>query len=195
MATTCPSYYCGDEWDDISSALCVDRKNGGISLMLLLRCGVDDADLVEDEDPNALSLAKVQALINGNDAKVLPFIQVTIDAPSAVTATVYDPCNPEQTINYDRTLTIVDPNVNETRRKFWSSVNSANLFTNGGALLYECDADRWTWIPSTLSIAGGRVSPENNGELQRFELTATWRDRNDAPIMENTAFTPGDLNY
>ena len=195
MATTCPSYYCGDEWDDITSALCAERKNGGISLMVLLRCGVVEADLVDDGDSTALDLAKVQALIDGNDAKVLPFIQVTIDAPSPVTATVYDPCNPEQTINYDRTLTIVDPNVNEVRRRFWSSVNSANLFANGGALLYECDAERWTWIPQTMSIAGGRISPENNGELQRFEMTATYRDPDDAPIMEGTTFVPSDLNY
>ena len=78
MATTCPSYYCGDEWDDITSALCAERKNGGISLMVLLRCGVVEADLVDDGDATALDLAKVQALIDGNDAKVLPFIQVTI---------------------------------------------------------------------------------------------------------------------
>ena len=195
MAQACPSYYCGDEWEDITSALCPDRKNGGIAFAILLRCGVEEADLVDDGDPTALDLAKVQALLDGNDAKALPFIQATIDAPSAVTATVYDPCNPEQTINYDRTLTIVDPNVNEVRRKFWSSVNSANLFANGGALLYECDAERWTWIPKQMSIAGGRVSPENNSELQRFELTATWRDRDDAPIMEGTTFSPSDLTY
>jgi hypothetical protein len=196
MATqTCPSYYCGDEWDDITSALCPERKNGGIAFAILLRCGILDADIVSDSDPNALDLAKVQALIDGNDAKALPFIQVTIDAPSPVTANVYDPCNPEQTINYDRTLTIVDPNVNEVRRKFWSSVNSANLFANGGMFLYECDAERWTWIPVSMSIEGGRVSPENNGELQRFELVAKWRDPDDAPIMEGTTFVPSDLVY
>ena len=195
MATTCPSYYCGDEWDDITSALCPERKNGGIAFMILLRCGIPDEDIVEDGNPNALDQTKIQTLLNNNNAKAVPFIQVTIDAPSPVTATVYDPCNPEQTINYDRTLTIVDPNVNEVRRKFWSSVNSANLFANGGALLFECDAERWTWIPATMSIAGGRVSPENNGELQRFELVATYRDPDDAPIMEGTTFVPSDLNY
>lgn len=196
MATEiCPSYYCQDEWADITSALCADRKNGGISLAILLRCGIGAEELVDDEDPLALSLAKVQAAIDGNNAKVLPFIQVTLDAPTPVTATVYDPCNPEQTINYDRSATIVDPNVNEVRRQFWSSVNSANLFANGGMLLYECDAERWTWIPRQMSIEGGRVSPENNSELQRFELVAKWRDRDDAPIMENTAFVPSDLTY
>jgi hypothetical protein len=195
MANTCPSYYCGDEWDDITSALCQERKNGGIAFMVLLRCGVEPADLTEDGDPTALDLAKVQAALDSNDAKAIPFIQVTIDAPSAVTANVYDPCNPEQTIGYDRTLTIVDPNVNEVRRKFWSSVNSANLFVNGGALLYECDAERWTYVDKSLSISGGRISPENKSELQRFELTATWSDRDDAAIMEGTTFAPGDLNY
>lgn len=195
MAEICPSYYCGDEWEDISSALCADRKNGGMSLMILLRCGILAADLIEDGDPEALDLEKVQGLIDGNDAKVIPHIQVAIDAPSAVTATVYDPCNPEQTINYDRSLSITDPNVNEIRRKFWSSVNSANLFANGGALLYECDAERWTWIPQTMSLAGGRISPATNGELQRFEYKGTWRDRDDAPIMENTTFVPSELVY
>lgn len=194
MANDCPSYYCSDEWTDLPSALCPETFNGGISLMILLRCDVVEADLVDDEDPDALDLEKVQGLIDSDDARVISHIQVTIDAASEVTANVYDPCNPEQTINYDRTLTIVDPNVNEDRRQFWSSVNSANRFANGGALFYECDAERWTYVDTKIAISGSRVSPENNGELQRFELSAKYRSKDDAKIFTD-AFEPSDLTY
>lgn len=194
MATDCPAYDCGSEWDDITSALCPEKFNGGMSFMLLFRCGVDRTDIVSDGDPTALDLTKVQDLITGNDAKAIPHIQITIDAPSEVTGSSYDPCNPEEVLNYDRTLAIVDPNVNEVRRSFWSSVNSANQFANGGALIYECDADRWTYVDNRLSISGGRVSPENNGERQRFELSASYRSRNDAEIFA-ASFQPSDLTY
>jgi hypothetical protein len=194
MATECPSYYCGDEWEDITSALCPETFNGGMSFAILLRCSVNEEDIVQDADPDALDLEKVQGLIDANDAKAIPHIQLTIDTPAEVTANVYDPCNPEQVINYDRTITIVDPNVNEVRRAFWSSVNSANRFANGGMLIYECDADRWTYVDAKLSISGGRVSPENNGELQRFEISATYRAKDDARIFP-ADFQPGELDY
>jgi len=194
-SAACPSYYCGSEWENLETALCPDRKNGGINLMIILRCGVQTSELVSNSDPTALDEAKVQALITGNDARVVPFIQITMDAPSAVTTNVYDPLNPEQTVTYDRTLTIVDPNVNETRRKFWDSINSASGFSNGGCLLWEADAERWSWVDAQLSLSGGRTSPENNSELQRFEYSATYRSKSDASIMEGTTFTPVDLVY
>jgi hypothetical protein len=190
---TCPSYYCGDEWGDLPAELCPSRNNGGISFMVLLRCGISREDILSDGQPYAASLEKVKDLIANNDAKQVPNIQVTIDPPSAVTGNTYDPCNPEQTITYDRTITIVDPNTSEGRRQFWDSVSAVSGFVNGGVLLYECDADRWSYIDASISFSGGRNSPENNGELQRFEITGNWRSKTDPEILENTEFSPADL--
>lgn len=190
MANDCPSYYCGDEWDDITNDLCPERFNGGMSAMILLRCGVERADLVQDADPTLLDDAKVQALISGNDAKAIKNIQVTINAPSEETADILSPCEPDVAVNYTRTITIEDPNVNEVRRSFWSSVNSANRFANGGALLYECDADRWTYVDKSLQISGGRETPAKNTELQKFTLTGTYRSKDDAEIFPAADLLP-----
>jgi len=75
--------------------------------------------------------------------------------------------------------------VTEERRSFGSSVNSANRFPNGGALFYECDAERITYVDTSLSISGGRETGAKSTELQKFTLTGTYRNRNDAEIFAN----------
>lgn len=194
MATDCPSYYCGTEWDDITSALCAERFNGGMSFLLMFKCAVNREDIVQDGSPDQLDEAKIQSLINANQAKPIPFVQMTLNEPEEIAVDVLDPCSDDQVINYNRSLLIEDPNVNEVRRRFWSSVNSANLFANGGALIYECDANRWTYIDKQMSIAGGRTSPAKNAELQKFSLTASWRSKDDAEIFD-ASFVPSDLTY
>lgn len=179
MANDCPSYYCGDDWDELPSALCAETFTAGINKMVMLRCGVEPEDIISDSDPSAIDLTKVQALINGNDARVIPFVQVTIGEPSALTTDVLDPCSPDKPVNYDRTIVVSDPNVTRERVQFWNSVDSTGKFKNGGVILFECDGERATYIEHTVSFGGGRNSPEKSSDIQRITKTGTWRSKDD----------------
>jgi hypothetical protein len=56
--------------------------------------------------------------------------------------------------------------------------------------LYECDADRWTYVDKSLQISGGRETPAKNTELQKFTLTGTYRSKDDAEIFPAADLLP-----
>jgi hypothetical protein len=151
--------------------------------MIILACGIQRSQLVQDSSPNLLDPAKVQALIAGNQARVVPQIQIELTAPSGVTADNYDPCSADAVVNFDRGMTIIDPNVNQVRQEFWDSVASPSGFKNGGVLIHECDASRWTYVDTHVDLAPGRISPAKNQERQRIEIAGTWRRRTAAEIF------------
>lgn len=183
MSYGCPDYSCGDDWSSISDQLCPDLTNGGMDAIILLKCGVFRADLVQNGSTDLLDPDKVQALITANRAKVIPQIQVELTAPSGVTADNYDPCSADAVVNFDRGVSIVDPNVNQVRQEMWDSVSSASGFKNAGMLIHECDASRWTYIDTHVDLAPGRISPAKNNERQRIEIAGTWRRRTAAEIF------------
>lgn len=190
MAYGCPDYNCGSDWDNLPENLCPSPVNGGMDAMIVLRCGVQRSDLVQNSDPSLLDPTKVQALINGNDAKVVQNVQVEMTAPSAVTADNYDPCSQDATVNFDRGITVTDPNVNQERQVFWDSIASPSGFKLGGILLHECDADRWTYIDKHVDLSPGRISPAKNSERQRIEIAGTWRNRTAAEIFAAADLIP-----
>lgn len=184
MANICPEPACTNDWDDLTGDLCPELFDAGMSAMILLKCGVERADLVTGVAPNeVLDPALMAALVAAGNAKRIPSVEITMDPPSEVTGKTFDPCNPEAAINYDRTFTINDPNVTEARRKFWDSVKATNSFATGGMLVYECGADRWTYVEKRVYISGGRQSGATNAESQFAVYVAKWRDKNDPEIF------------
>ena len=165
-----------------------------MSSFILFDCTFERENIVTDADTNVLDPDKINALLNASPATAKqvtgPNMRLTLNAPSAVETDTFQPCGP-QTLptTYDRTLTIEDANVNQGRVNFYNSINAVTGFVIGAMLVYECGADRYTLVePSTsIQFVGGRTSPSNDGENQRFELEARWRARGDAEIFPYAA--------
>lgn len=180
----CPSYYCADPWADLPTDLCPGKFNGGASAIYLFQCGIERADVTQDEDADTLDADKINALILEGKIRKVPGVRIGWAVPSAVTGDSFDPCNPEETITYDTSWTLEDPNVTPERIKFYNSINSASGGIEiAGALVVECDANRITGAFRKLTLAGGRVMPTTNSERQRFEFTLTGRANGDDPIF------------
>jgi phosphomannomutase len=182
----CPPYGCVDDWSEVGSLdLCPEAVNGGMSAAILFKCDVTREDITVDEDPDTIDADKIAALIADDRAKKVtgPNLRITLNAPSPVTAESFDPCGSEQTINYDRTLTWEDANVNADRQKFYNSINTSKGFIIGGALILECDAERFTYINDEIKFAGGRQSPATNAERQFFSYEVSWRNKVDPDIL------------
>jgi hypothetical protein len=175
--------YCGNLYNcdntfaqDYVPGTCGEFFLGGISAVLLLRCDVNIAD-----PSNA---TEVQALIEGNDARLILGVQIGMAAPSPVSVTSFISCVPDIPVTYDRTFDLADRNVTAENVLFYNSINAASGWTNGGALLYQCDADRVLYINSPLRIQGGIITPNQNNEMQRWEGTGAWRSSSDPLIYD-----------
>lgn len=183
----CPPSGCFDNWADLAEAdLCLSRRPGGINQAIIFRCGITREDITEDGDIDTLDNAKIEALITANDAKYIPAIQVTINAPSTLNAPSGNPCIGETAINYDRSLTWQDFSVNSNRNEFYNSINAAKGFPLGGVLLKHCAADQITYIEGDVKFNGGLQSPEQSTDAQFFEFDVTWRSVDAPKIFEQS---------
>jgi hypothetical protein len=183
----CPPYACYDPWTDAGDLeLCPSQVSGGINAAILLRCGITPADVLEDYNTDALDNDKIEALIANGDAKLVQGIQVTLNAPSELTAATGDPCNPEAPSNYDRSLTWQDYNVNRVRSLFYDSINAVSGYPLGGVILNHCEPDKTTYISNRIRFSGGRQSPEDNTTNAFYEFNVTWRNKKDAGLFDQT---------
>lgn len=132
---------------------------------------------------------EIQAMIDAGTAKLVKGIRVGISAPSEVTATSYEACVSDPVVNYDRELNWMDGTVTDENVSFYNTLNSASGNKASGLLLYECDADRATFIDKTVIFSGGRISPDQNNDAQRFEFTLRYRSKTDAAIVP----APGNI--
>jgi hypothetical protein len=179
-----------DDWSEVGDlALCPEPVNGGMSAAILFKCDVTREDITDDEDPDLIDADKIDALIVANRAKKVtgPNLRITLNAPSPVTQESFDPCGTEATINYDRTLTWEDGNVTADRQAFYNSINTSVGFIIGGALILECDAERFTYIADELKFSGGRQSPATSQERQFFSFEVSWRNKVDPDILDFVA--------
>lgn len=187
---TCPPYQCYDSWEDLlDDSLCLTRQVGGISSAIVLKCDVLKADVVTDADDEVLDEAKIAQLLLDDRAKLITGIQVTINEPSPLNAPSGDPCKGESPVNYDRSLTWTDINVNRARQRFYNSINAVKGFPIGGLLLKHCADEMVTGIFADVSLSGGRTSPEQSAEIQQFAFNITYRSVDDDQIFEGVDTT------
>lgn len=188
----CPPSGCFDNWADLGEAdLCFSRKPAGINQAIIFKCGVVREDIVDDVDNDKLDEDKIDALITAGDAKYVPGVQITINAPSALNAPSGNPCIGETAINYDRSLTWQDFNVNRNRNEFYNSINAAKGFPIGGVLLKHCAENQITYIEGDVKFNGGLQSPEQSSDAQFFEFDVTWRNVDNPELFEDSITTFG----
>lgn len=155
---------------------CGDVLVGGADSALLIACGstlVDPSDDVE-----------VNALITAGNAVVIKHLKIGIDAASPIEIDPVTSCGPAKTINYDRTGTWYDANINAANITMYNDILSGRSF--GGLVIRECEG-QVTYIDSEVTFQGSRIIPNNNNEAQRVEATFRWKSQTEGTIHAEPA--------
>lgn len=151
---------------------CGEIATGGVSAALLVKCGIDITDPSDD--------VEIDALILAGDAIVVSNIKVGVDAASPIEIDPVVSCAPPKIVNYDRTGTWLDANVNAANVTFYNDTLIDRSF--GGMLLYECGQDMVTYINAEIIFSGSRVIPNDSNDAQRFEASFKWKSKQEGTI-------------
>lgn len=171
----CPSYGCSDLADYDPGNACATYK-GGASQLALIKCGVVIEDLTDGTEINEA--------ITAGDIILIENVKLNWETPSEVTVDPLIACFSETVAAYDHEITFIDRNVTPATISFYNSANASTGLAFGGALIYECDADRVTHIDVPLQIVGGRVLPDQNNALQFFDQRIRFRStKGSMPIL------------
>jgi hypothetical protein len=72
---------------------------------------------------------------------------------------------------------LYDANVTDENNTFWNDVNNRRV---AWILAFLCDSGTVVYINPSVGITSSAnfIIPEQNNELQRYEVTFSWRDKN-----------------
>jgi hypothetical protein len=172
---------CANALENYVNADCEDTFAGGIRSIIVF----------QDELPEDPSNAdQVQALLDNGSAKLLTSLKCGFPEPSPVTSPSMRSCSPERTINYDRTMTLIDANVISGNVDFYNSLNNTTGFEASGLIAHHCDVDRISFITDPIAFEGGLIIPDDNiDQPQHFAYTGKWKSKGDPKLYAS----PGDI--
>lgn len=160
--------YCesGLETHDLVS--CGDYKLGGVSAIIVGACGTQ---LVDPTDEN-----EINSLLDTQQAVMIQDIRFALPAGSPITVDSPVGCGTSIRINEDRTATLYDANVTDQNNSFYNSLNQQKV---AWILAYLCDSGKVIYIdpPVGITTSANFIIPEQNNELQRYEVTFSWRQK------------------
>ena len=164
----CINYNCADELG-VQELLDCDGDNlGGASAVIFLACNHTITDPSDE--------AQIATNISNQTAWLYKDVEIGIGKASAVKITPPSGCAVEKVINYNRSGTYRDGNVNAT------NITNYNALFNGtplgGMIIFECAANdgvgQVTWIDAEVTFEGDRVLPVSQTEIQVFDATFMW---------------------
>ncbi len=173
----CLNYNCNDDLGDHIPVDCGEYPLGGIDAAIILACDHQVTDVSNG--------TQINAEIAAGRAWLVENIKVSIPDPSPITITNPVACRVDRLVNYDRSGTWQDANVNADNIDFYNILLSGQSF--GGLILRECDENRVTFVDSEVTFQGGRLIPDNNDNFQMFNATFNWREKTDADIFNEPA--------
>jgi hypothetical protein len=161
--------YCDTSLLEHDLVICNEYKLGGVSAIIVGACGtelIDPSDAVE-----------VDALLVSGEARLISDIRFALPAGSPITVDSPIGCGTSIRINEDRTATLYDANVTDGNNTFWNDVNNRRI---SWILAYMCDSGKVIYItaPVGITTSANFILPEQNNELQRYEVTFSWRNKN-----------------
>lgn len=174
----CLNYECDDVLGIHNPNECGEELLAGISGTLLLECNH------QITDPS--SAVQIAAEIAAGRATLLDGLMIGIDDPSPVMFTSNIVGGTEKPINYDRSGTMIDANVNANNITLYNNLLGGKVM--GGAIQYLKGTEESTggakvlWIDASLTFSGGLPIKNNNDETMRFSTKFTWRKK-DMPQM------------
>lgn len=169
----CVNYDCNDPLGTQLLNDCGEELLGGGSGALLLEC---DHQLT---DPS--SAVEIAAEIAAGRATLFKNVKIGIDQASPIEVDSNVSCGTSKLVNYDRTGTWIDGNVNSANVTLYDKVYSGRTF--GGMVIYQCgtaEADSGElveWIDAAITVTGSKLLPNTNNEFQTFNGTFKWRKK------------------
>ena len=115
---TCPDYNCLNAIGDQSLNACNQPKPGGSQEIILLKCG--------HTVTNASSETQVQNSIDNEGAKLFKRVKVGMPLASPVKVPAMVSCEADIQISADRTVTVMDPNINTTTVATWNGLTDGS---------------------------------------------------------------------
>lgn len=167
----CVTYNCDEITEHLKND-CEEFLQGGIPQVILLECNHTVTD------PSNAS--QITANIAAGTATLIQNVKIGVDAASPVEIDSPISCQPPKLVNYDRSASYMDANVNSNNITLYDTCFSGRSF--GGMIVYECGADQVTWYDSVLNMTGSRIIPNNDLEFQRFEGTVKWKSKTEGQI-------------
>jgi hypothetical protein len=172
----CTDFGCSALLDHTLSD-CGEIATGGIDAALFIKCGITVADPSDD--------VEITALIVAGDAKVVKGVKIGVDAASPIEIDPVISCAPPKIVNYDRTGTIFDANVNTANVTFYNDILIDRSF--GGVIFRECGEGRVTYVDAEIILNGSRIIPNDSNEAQRWEATFKWKSKTEGTIHAEPA--------
>ena len=169
--SNCIDYNCNDLEIHLMND-CAEELLGGQDQVILLDC---DHTVTDPSDG-----ASILANISAGTAFLVQNVKVGLDAPSPIEQDSNIANRPSKLVNYDRTLSYVDGNINNHNvNTFYPSWLTGRAL--GGMIVYENgnDTKAVTWIDAPIYATGGRILPPDNNEFQRVEVVGKWKSKTD----------------
>ena len=161
--------YCDEALLEHDLVNCGEYKLGGSPSVIIGSCGTTLTDPSSAEE--------IQALLDAGTARLISDIRFGMPAGSPVLVDSPVGCGSQIRINEDRTATLYDGNVTDNNNDFWNDLNNRKI---AWVLAYSCDSGKVIFInpPGAITTSANFIFPEQNNELQRYEATLSWRDKN-----------------
>lgn len=166
----CINYNCDDLQPHTLNEDCGEPILGGLSDAVIFDCDHQVTDFTNG--------TQVLAEIAANRAWKARNIKVGIPLPSPVEIDSLKACGTQTLVTYERTATWIDGNVNNFNTvDFYGPLLRGRSV--GAILLNECGntSSKVTLINAEVTFRGGKIVPDNNKELQRYEITLSWKDK------------------
>lgn len=176
----CVNYNCDDLQPHTINEDCGDPLLGGLSDAVIFDCDHQVTDFTNG--------TQINAEIAASRAWLVKNIKVGIPLPTPVEIDSLKACGVQTLVNYDRTATWTDGNVNNFNTvDFYGPLLKGR--TAGAVLLKECGNpnSKATLIDAETSFRGGKIVPDNNNELQRYEITLAWKSKTDPESINEPA--------
>lgn len=170
----CINYECDETLGQHLLNECGEEIQGGVKDCVILECNHTVTD-----PSNA---TEIQSNIDAGTATLIKNVKISLPAPSPVMVASNVACSTDKLVTYDRTLSLMDGNVNDSNVDFYNRLLAGQ--SKGGIIIHECAANKVTWIDDEIKFVGGRVIPENDNEFQRFEITGNWRSKYEGNIFD-----------
>lgn len=177
---TCATYNCLslDTWESTLDN-CATYRAGGSSAIILLAC--------DHQITDPTSVTQVDAEIAAGRAWLMENIKVGLTPQTPETVAPVTACGTERVINNIYQMSIFASQVNETNATFVNSLTAGYVL--GGVIIGVCETDGLTnlllYSDSEVAVQGGLVLPDNNSDVIRFEMTATFKTQG-VDVYEDT---------
>lgn len=174
----CINYECADALGVHLPNDCGEELLAGISGTILLECN--------HQITNPSSASQILTELAAGRAKLFDGLKIGIDEPNPITVDSNIVGGTPRLVNYDRSGTMIDANVNSTNIDTYNQLLGGKVM--GGAINYlkgteESDAGaKVLWINAPITFTGGLPIANDNNVNMMFNTKFTWRKK-DMPQM------------